>query len=299
MVRTSSTWLDVDGPVHVADLGGPREAPAVLCVHGLGSSHAAWGPLALALSSTHRVLAVDLPGHGRSPADGRSTAVKDAGGVLERVVQRLDAGPLTLVGHSMGAAVAVLAAARAPEPLERLVLLAPPMPRDRLAFISPALLPHVALCALPMLGHAALARRLDRGSVEQHIMDGLRLTCGSLDAVAEFAPALVAEFEAARDRGEDPLASFIEAARSLGLLVAGARWYREAMKAVQSPVDIAQGALDRVLNPAGLNQLGTLRPTWTTHLLEGVGHSPHMEAPTVIAELLGGLLGPDAVRRSA
>ena len=286
----SATYLDVDGPVHVAELGGPAGAPLALCVHGLAGSHAVWRSFAAELAATHRVLALDLPGHGRSPAAGRSASVKDAARLLEQVVERLGES-VTLVGHSMGAAASVLAAATSQDAVEELWLLAPPMPRAGLGLFSPALLPHVALCAVPWLGHAALRRRVARRSVEEHVLDGLRLTCGSLEAVADLAPALVAEFEAARDIGEDPLASFIEAARSVGLLVAGARWYREAMAQVRAPVRVVQGALDRVLNPSGLDQLETLQPTWRTHLLPEVGHSPHMEAP---AETVGALLDESA-----
>lgn len=100
--------------------------------------------------------------------------------------------------------------------------------------------------------------------------------------------AMTAELQAAYDGGEDPLASFVHAARSVGLLVAQGGRYREALAAVQQPVQVVHGALDRVLNPSGLQQLQALQPRWGTHLLAEVGHSPHLEAPGVIARLLEG-----------
>ena len=57
---------DLDGPVRSLDLGGPPGAPVVLCVHGLGGSALMWGRIAPLLAATHRVLAVDLFGHGGS-----------------------------------------------------------------------------------------------------------------------------------------------------------------------------------------------------------------------------------------
>lgn len=284
--RTSTTLVDVDGPVHVTDFGGPADGQVLVLVHGLASSHVAWGALADELTADHRVLAVDLPGHGRTPTAGRSAGVKDAAVVLARVLDVLELPPVTLVGHSMGAAASVLAAAASPGAVDRLVLLAPPLPRRGLTFVSPALLPHVALCVWPEAGRRALHRRLARRGTLDHVLAGLRLTCGSLDAVAHVVPALVEELEAARAAGEDPISSFVEAARSVGLLVAEGRTYREAIAAAPADTLVLHGTQDRVLTASGLEEVRRLRPDWQVELMAATGHSPHMEAPTRTARLL-------------
>ena len=54
--------------LHVRDTG-PRGAPAVVLLHGFGSSLHTWEPWALALAATHRVIRFDLPGSGLSAPD--------------------------------------------------------------------------------------------------------------------------------------------------------------------------------------------------------------------------------------
>ncbi len=284
----TSTFIDADGPVHVADFGGPAGAPLLVLVHGLASSHAGWGSLAAQLTADHRVLAVDLPGHGRSPAAGRSTAVLDSSDVLARIVEQLDE-PVTLVGHSMGAAASLLAAASLPDRVERMILLAPPMPQ-RAVTISAAVLPHVAMCLWPWAGRQALRRRLSRAGTVEHVMNGLRRTCGSLEQAARLAPALAAELELALEAGEDPSATFIEAARSVGLLVTHGETYRDAIAGAGCPVLVLHGELDRVLPAGAAATAETLRPDWDTRVLTDVGHSPHMEEPAYVAGLMSRFL---------
>ncbi|WP_205471325.1 alpha/beta fold hydrolase [Nocardioides sp. SYSU D00038] len=281
-----STFVDVDGPVHVADLGGPRDAPALVCVHGLAGSHVAWRSMARELSDRYRVLAIDLPGHGRSPSAGRSAAVGDAATTLARVLDELRLPPVTLVGHSMGAAASVLAAATSPGAVERLVLLAPPLPRVGVARLPVSLLPHIALCLFPPAGRHALRLRLRRTGLVEHVEAGLRLTCGSVEGLAEIAAARVEELEAAMAAGEDPVATFVEAARSVGLLVARGTAYRRALLAAPGDALVVHGAGDRVVPTDGGQALRDLRPRWRTEVLDDVGHSPHLEAPDVVAGLL-------------
>ena len=284
---TRSTLLHVDGPVHVTDfgpsVGSAPDAFTVLCVHGLGSSSVGWRPLAEVLGPAYRVLAVDLPGHGRSPAAGRSLAVADLADVLTGVIDQLGRGPVHLVGHSMGAAVSAFAAASRPEQVDRMLLLAPPVPRHGVRFLSPSLLPHVALCAWPRVGQLALQRRRARRGVDGLVSDRLRLTCaGALD-LSELALAMADDYRAAREFGEDPVSSFIEAARSVGMLVAEGARYREVLQRVSAPTSVLHGARDRVVSPTGLGQLTGLQPGWETRLVPGVGHSPHIEVPHLVA----------------
>lgn len=112
---------------------GDEIAPAVVCLHGV----TAWGGhfqgLARRLSSTHRVLAPDLLGHGSSPREPPWRV----GDHLAAVEASVDGGAAAWVGHSFGARLALEHAAREPGRIERLVLLDP-------AIVLP---PHVALWA--------------------------------------------------------------------------------------------------------------------------------------------------------
>jgi pimeloyl-ACP methyl ester carboxylesterase len=278
--------VDADGPVHVADYGGPAGAPVVVCVHGMANSSAGWRSVAERLTATHRVLAIDLPGHGRSPLAGRPTSVRLYTQVLTEVLAALDTPDVTLVGHSMGAAVAAITAAESPGHVRALVLVAPPLPRDGLSMASSALLPHILACLFPELGLWALRRRVDRAGLEAYVRRGLELTCASPDTVAAMSPILAREMVEAFEAGEDPLRSFLGTARSVGLLVAGGRRYRTALARVRVPTHLVHGAEDRVLCASGLDAITGLHPSWRVEVLPGVGHSPHMEAPARIAAIV-------------
>jgi len=102
--------------------------PAVLLVHGWEDDNALWGPLIDQLLANGRsVVAMDLPGHGFSPA---SMDRPDAPGVaVKAVAQAL--GPIdAVVGHSFGC-VALTAALDSGMGVERAVLIASPIPKNR------------------------------------------------------------------------------------------------------------------------------------------------------------------------
>lgn len=109
-----------DADLFVRDTGTGH--PAVVFLHGLGGHAGEWWPVASLLRDSHRVVAFDQRGQGRStnePTDlGRDAFVQDAVTVIEHV----DAGPVVLVGQSMGAHTALLTAARRPDLVSSLVL---------------------------------------------------------------------------------------------------------------------------------------------------------------------------------
>ena len=275
-----SRFLDVDGPVHVLDHGGPRDLPTVLCVHGLGSSAVSWRGLARALRRDHRVVTVDLPGHGRSPRAGRSAGIEANAALLARVME--DVGPAVLVGHSMGAALAVKHALAQPADVPGLVLLAPPMPRNPWERMTPELACRVALCAWPWLARTALGARFRRLGAEEFVRRNLALTCASAETVDEEIRQML--IQRAESGGVDDHATFVEAARSVGLLVARAGDYRRSIATVTAPGLVLHGEADRLVPPLEVQQLATLQPSWTTVVMPDIGHSPHMEAPVEVAE---------------
>ena len=59
-----SRWIDLGGPVHYLDFGGPANGPVIVCVHGLGGSSVNWSAIAPLLTDRFRVVAPDLAGHG-------------------------------------------------------------------------------------------------------------------------------------------------------------------------------------------------------------------------------------------
>lgn len=127
--------IDSTGGVGVAvhDLGGPDAdgTPVLLLAHANGFNAGAWRPFAARLADRHRVLALDLRAHGfaRTP-EGLDLAwtgfADDVVAVLDSGV--LPAGPLHGVGHSLGGAALLTAAARRPGAFRSLWLFEPIAP---------------------------------------------------------------------------------------------------------------------------------------------------------------------------
>lgn len=103
---------------------GESKRPPLVCVHGAGSSSVVWMDAVRRLSPTRRVVAPDLPGHGQSdrwhpPDDVTIAMYRDAVGT---VCAQLKIERAVLMGHSMGALIALDAAAAWPERVAGLIL---------------------------------------------------------------------------------------------------------------------------------------------------------------------------------
>ncbi|MCA1844762.1 MAG: alpha/beta hydrolase [Actinobacteria bacterium] len=106
--------------------------PVVVALHGLGASGRYWEGLARALGDRFTVLAPDLGGFGRSDKPALAYDRRFHLDNLDAVVAAGGAGgPTALVGHSMGGVVAGLWAAKRPERVSGLALVATPFPADQ------------------------------------------------------------------------------------------------------------------------------------------------------------------------
>ena len=107
------------GAVHHTDEG---EGPVVVLLHATLHDHHDFDPIAGALAARHRVIAVDWPGHGGSPAPSAPVTGPLLADVLEDVVNRLDLPPAVLVGSSVGGYAAARLAITRPARVAGLVL---------------------------------------------------------------------------------------------------------------------------------------------------------------------------------
>jgi pimeloyl-ACP methyl ester carboxylesterase len=182
--------LSIDGhEVYAATGGRPFDAkkPAVIFLHGAGCDHTVW-QLHARWFAWHgsSVLAVDLPGHGRSggaplqsvPALGRWVgSVLDAAGVETA----------TLVGHSMGGAIALEAAAQLGSRIARIALLgtaaAIPVHKDLLAAAREE--PESAYQMMTAWAHGTDAK------LGGHPVPGLWMTGGTLALFARNQPGVL------------------------------------------------------------------------------------------------------------
>jgi pimeloyl-ACP methyl ester carboxylesterase len=114
--------LEVHGqPVHVVDRG---EGEAVVFLHAFPLQAAMWDYQVDALESTHRCLAIDLPGFGQSPAPDapESTSMQGWAGLVAGMLDELGVDVATLVGASMGGYLAMAILRHHPDRVRQLVL---------------------------------------------------------------------------------------------------------------------------------------------------------------------------------
>lgn len=105
----------------------PGKGPTVLFLHGLARTGADWASLAQAMGHPWRRLAVDLRGHGVSDR-ASEYGVRHYTHDLEQVLPLLSAQPVMVMGHSLGALVAMALAARCPDRVAGIILEDPPTP---------------------------------------------------------------------------------------------------------------------------------------------------------------------------
>jgi pimeloyl-ACP methyl ester carboxylesterase len=254
------------GGVLLEDSG---EGPAIVLLHGMGSSHRSWYRVARELTGTGRVLVPDLPGFGGSDPAGagfRPSAVAD---VLADAIAARDVDEFLLVGHSLGGLVAAALADRHPRRVRRLVLVSPAGLQQRL-----------------VLPGQAIGRVLET-------LIGVRRELGA--AVATSPQARRAMFGRLVHRPERLHASdarlILEASRGAtrirqGVAAAIHGDLRPALARLAMPVELVWGAEDRMLPVSGVALARAARPALPVHILPGVGHLPMLECPAELAGLI-------------
>jgi pimeloyl-ACP methyl ester carboxylesterase len=105
---------------------GPKEAPCIVLLHGIGSSSAAWSEQFGPLGTQHRVIAWDAPGYARSTQLGQSQPeARDYAEALGRLLDAIQISEACLVASSWGSLVALAYAAAQPQRVRSLVLAGP------------------------------------------------------------------------------------------------------------------------------------------------------------------------------
>ncbi|NOK60979.1 MAG: alpha/beta fold hydrolase [Chloroflexi bacterium AL-W] len=98
------------------------QGPTVICIHGAGGSHLHWGYQLRNLATTAQVIALDLPGHGRSDPPGHMSVDNYSKAVIA-FMDALECERVILLGHSMGGAISMWTALAAPERVAALGLI--------------------------------------------------------------------------------------------------------------------------------------------------------------------------------
>ena len=108
----------------VTEWPGPKSgrAPAIVCIHGLTANHTCWASMADALASGHRLIAYDLRGRGESDKPDKGYSLEIHGEDLGRILDHFRLKQAVIMGHSLGAKIALRFAVKHPERVSRLVL---------------------------------------------------------------------------------------------------------------------------------------------------------------------------------
>ncbi|MFC4944909.1 alpha/beta fold hydrolase [Pseudonocardia sp. GCM10023141] len=278
-----SKIIHLDEPVHYVDFGGRPDGPVMVLVHGLGGSHLNWNLLAPELTPHGRVFAVDLPGFGLSESGGHRTTVPADVEVLARFIRTVCAGPVVLVGNSMGGMVSMLLAARSPALVRGLVLLDPALPAPTSILRSPATTALLLAHAVPGVGERLLRSRRERLGARGTVAATLDL-CG-IDP-ATLPASLLERFVALAEHragvsGVDR--AFLSTSRSLAWVLARRRRYRSAMAAIGVPVLLVHGDRDPLVPVTAARATIRHRPAWRYIEMHGVGHMPQLQVPGELA----------------
>ncbi len=126
--KYSVDFIDLNDSIKVAYVDeGPKEAPVILMVHGLGGYIKNWYPIIDQMSGSYRCIALDLPGYGASsivkiPGKLSMNLFADA---VDQLAKQLGLSKVNLLGHSMGGQISIILALQKPVWLEKLILAAP------------------------------------------------------------------------------------------------------------------------------------------------------------------------------
>lgn len=267
------------GEVFVLEAGDPA-APPVVLVHGLGESGCRdFYPVLPALAARYRVLALDLPGFGRSTHDNQLYSPARYARFLHELLAPRLSQRFNLIGHSMGGALSLYYAASFPAEVERLVLIDAAGMLHRNAFVSfateavldkwlgPLAKPAKDLATvLAESGGVATAPVLPGGAPDPAVILG----SGPLRAaVLGGEPMRIAA-----------LATIVE---DFGPLI----------DRVRAPSWIVWGSDDGVASPRMARVLRARLPAVELRMLEGAGHDPMRSRPAALtAFLLGALASP-------
>ncbi len=235
--------------------------PTLLLLHGFTGSSRSWSEHLPALQADFDALALDLPGHG-----GRTGAmsVEDTAHAVAKLAQ---GGPVHVLGYSLGARIALRLAVAHPQVVDRLVLESPS------AGIADA-------------GEREARRRADVQLADEIERDGIAAFVERWERNPVFAShAALNPSVAARQRAirveQDPHGL----AQSLRLAGQGVMEpLHDCLGEVRAPTLVITGSLDPARPRAELVAAGV--PGARLAMVDGAGHTPHLERPDAFRRLV-------------
>jgi pimeloyl-ACP methyl ester carboxylesterase len=255
----------IETGIEPANVKVEGQGPPILLLHGYGGAIDWWDDIAPALAQHHRVIRLDLIGHGGTAAPTSGYQITRQAELAAAVLDKLGVTRVTVVGHSMGGWVATALASMKPERVERLIFIdSPPTVELHLTFLTRA---HVAPVVGELISHFVTADRLREGLADA------------------FAPGFPVPERFVADLEQVPHVAFRQAHVEGRAYCEKPINERLAELKPVPPLLSIYGSLDSKMS-AESARLYERVPGAKVVTLDGVGHSPHVEAPANTVKLI-------------
>lgn len=116
--------IKLDNDIELAYMDEGQGEPLIL-IHGLGSYSPAYKKNIEQLRNEYRVIAIDLPGYGKSTKKNYEYSMSFFANVVHDFMDKMNIEKASLVGHSMGGQISMMTALSYPESVDKLILIAP------------------------------------------------------------------------------------------------------------------------------------------------------------------------------
>jgi pimeloyl-ACP methyl ester carboxylesterase len=258
---------------------GDHPTHGLIFVHGLGDEADSWRHILRPLAEHTRVIAIDLPGFGRSAKPDIAYTIPFYVRVLNELIQVLQLQQVTLVGNSMGAAICQAAAFEHPDWLANLVLV-----DGSLLTAGQRLSLSLLLFLVPGLGEWLYTRyRKD----PQAAYESLRLYYHDLDNLPEADCRFLYQRVNERVWDDAQRRAYFSALRSMAAYTSGQqKGLAEQLRHFNIPTLLVWGEQDQVIPLASGQALAKAQPSAHLEVLANAGHLPHQERPQHFCDLL-------------
>jgi pimeloyl-ACP methyl ester carboxylesterase len=267
--------------VHYVDLGG-GEGPPLVLIHGLAGRWQNWLENIPRLAQHRRVVALDLPGFGRSAMPVQPTSISLYADTVDALCDALELGHVAVVGNSMGGFTGAELAIRHPARVERLVLV------DAAGVSINELHPLPARTLLTALSSSPVATR----SGIRAVLRRPRTRHVALASVMRHPLRMKTDllYELMRGIGAPGLLPAIDAATSYD--------FRDRLSEIACPTLIVHGRNDMLVPLGDADILATHIADSTQLLLDDTGHVPMLERPQIFNDALLEFIGVEVPARA-